>query len=146
MTDLSSNFPHQNIELSNEIIASYRSRLDEAHRVAVQSSIDMMRNNTIFLSVTDTISTSETISTIAAEVPGLLLQAVITPGEPTKEGVLVEAVALPWYEIVQLLVKDPRFMYEMDWRKWEEVIAGAYKRQGFEVILTPRSHDGGRDI
>ena len=32
----------------------------------------------------------------------------------------------------------------MDWRKWE--IAGAYVEQGFEVILTPRSKDKGRDI
>ena len=31
--------------------------------------------------------------------------------------------------------------------KWEEMIAGAYSRAGFdEVILTPRSGDYGRDV
>jgi restriction system protein len=35
---------------------------------------------------------------------------------------------------------------EIDWRKWEEIIAAAYKQQGFEVILTPRSNDKGRDV
>ena len=31
--------------------------------------------------------------------------------------------------------------------KWEEIVAGAYKKAGFdEVILTPRSGDLGRDV
>jgi restriction system protein len=37
-------------------------------------------------------------------------------------------------------------MHQIDSRKWEEIVAGAYKRAGFEVELTPRSNDGGRDI
>jgi restriction system protein len=35
----------------------------------------------------------------------------------------------------------------LDWRKVEELVAAAYKREGWhEVILTPRSGDRGRDI
>jgi len=35
----------------------------------------------------------------------------------------------------------------LGWRTLEELIAGAYTREGWrEVILTPRSGDGGRDI
>src|SRR3989442_13819378 len=35
--------------------------------------------------------------------PSLLLQAVIIPGDKTTEGQLVEAVALPWFEIIELI-------------------------------------------
>ena len=41
---------------------------------------------------------------------------------------------------------DPKAMYQFDWRKWEEIIAGAYKAAGFDVILTPASGDKGRDV
>jgi restriction system protein len=78
--------------------------------------------------------------------PSLLLQAVLIPGEKTAEGQLVEAVALPWFQIIEMLKQSPETIYEIDWRKWEEIIAATYKRQGFEVTLTPRSNDGGRDI
>ncbi len=38
-------------------------------------------------------------------------------------------------------------MFKISWRKLEELIAGAYEREGgSEVILTPRSGDRGRDI
>jgi restriction system protein len=43
--------------------------------------------------------------------------------------------------------RDPQAMYQFDWRKWEEIIAGAYKAAGFKVvILTPASGDKGRDV
>lgn len=80
------------------------------------------------------------------DVPNILLQAVVVPGAKTEDGILIEAVALPWFEIVEMMVKDPNAMYQLDWRKWEEMIAGAYKREGYEVILTPRSGDKGRDV
>jgi restriction system protein len=80
------------------------------------------------------------------EPPDVLLQAVIVPGDRTSEGILIESIALPWYDIVKLMLANPRTIYELDWRKWEELIAGAYKREGYEVILTPRSNDKGRDV
>jgi len=77
----------------------------------------------------------------------LLLQAVIVPGNRTFEGRLVEAVALPWFEIIQLLGNDPALAFQIEPRKWEEIIAGAYKAAGFdEVTLTSRSGDFGRDV
>jgi restriction system protein len=77
----------------------------------------------------------------------LLLQTVIVPGARTDEGRLIEAVALPWFEIIALLQKDPSIAFQLSPEKWEEVIAGAYKKAGFdEVTLTPRSGDHGRDI
>ena len=77
----------------------------------------------------------------------LLLQAVIVPGAKTDEGQLIEAVALPWFEIIELLSRNPSLAYQIKDRTWEEIIAGAYQRAGFDdVTLTPRSGDFGRDV
>lgn len=65
----------------------------------------------------------------------------------TDDGFMVQAVALPWREIVRRLAQDPKFLYEIDWRAMEELIAGAYKQYGCpDVVLTPRSGDKGRDV
>ncbi|MDA2938168.1 restriction endonuclease [Acidobacteria bacterium AH-259-A15] len=77
----------------------------------------------------------------------LLLQAVVVPGAKTDEGQLIEAVTLPWFEIIEELSRNPSLAYQIDYRKWEEIIAGAYQRAGFdEVTLTSRSGDFGRDV
>jgi restriction system protein len=77
----------------------------------------------------------------------LLLQAVVVPGESTNEGKLIEAVAIPWFEIINALKNNPKLAFQIPPRKWEEIIAGAYKKAGFdEVTLTPRSGDLGRDV
>jgi restriction system protein len=79
--------------------------------------------------------------------PSLTLKALLIPGSNTEQGLLVRAVAVPWFEIMKMLRQDPAAVYQLDWRRWEEIIAGAYTRAGFdEVILTPRSGDGGKDI
>jgi restriction system protein len=75
-----------------------------------------------------------------------LIQAVLVPGEQTSEGQLIQAVAIPWFAIVRRILSEPSTIFEVDWRKWEELIAAAYKQEGWEVILTPRSNDRGRDI
>ncbi len=77
----------------------------------------------------------------------LLLQAVIVPGAKTDEGQLIEAVGLPWFEIIESLKNDPSLAFRIKPRQWEEIIAGAYWKAGFEeVTLTARSGDFGRDI
>jgi restriction system protein len=77
----------------------------------------------------------------------LLLQAAIVPGAKTDAGQLIEAVALPWFEIIAALSRNPSLAYQINARKWEEIIAGAYQRAGFdEVTLTPQSGDFGRDV
>lgn len=46
-----------------------------------------------------------------------------------------------------MMQRDPGAVFEIGWRKWEEIIAGAYRQAGFdEVILTPRSADRGCDV
>lgn len=79
--------------------------------------------------------------------PGLVLKTLLDFKETTDEGQLIEAVTLPWLEILELLAKDPEAAFQIPARKWEEIVAGAYHRAGFEdVILTPRSGDYGRDV
>ena len=59
----------------------------------------------------------------------------------------MRAVALPWFEIVSSVEKDPQFLHRIPWRRLEELIAGAYERDGWdEVTITPPSGDSGRDI
>jgi len=77
----------------------------------------------------------------------LLPAAIVIFGDKVNEGQLIEGVAVPWFEILRELDRNPKFLFQIDWRQFEEFLAGAYERAGWpEVILTPRSGDGGRDI
>lgn len=80
------------------------------------------------------------------DLPSIVLQAVLEFGDRTKEGLLVRAVAVPWLAIIRLMQQDRKLIYELDPRKWEELVAGAWRQEGYDVILTPRSGDGGKDV
>lgn len=107
---------------------------------------------TILVSVFDgmtMLDDSATVLVIRATISAtnLLLQTVIVPSRKTDEGQLIEAVTLPWFAIIKALSSNPSFAYQISDRKWEEIVAGAYKKAGFEeVTLTPRRGDYGRDI
>src|SRR5262245_31439016 len=97
------------------------------------------------------VATSVRVELVESSVPlnpeVLLQAAVILTGDTTQEGILVQGIAVAWEEIIQQFTQDPDFLFKVSWRKLEEIIAGAYQREGWsEVILTPRSADGGRDI
>jgi restriction system protein len=82
-----------------------------------------------------------------AQPPAVVLKALLSFGDRTSEGVLVRAVAEPWFRILELIQRDPEAIYRIEPRSWEEIIAGAYDEAGFdEVTLTPRSGDLGRDV
>jgi hypothetical protein len=68
--------------------------------------------------------------------PALLTQTLIIRESKTAEGVLIASIALP----------SP--VYQIDPWKWEEIIAASYQESGLfdEVILTPRSNDGAKDV
>lgn len=86
--------------------------------------------------------------TVSQDPPDILIAAeVLSFRGITPDGQLVEAVTLPWFEIVDHLATDPAFFSKVHWRKVEEIIAGAFERDGWpEVVLTPRSADKGRDV
>ena len=85
---------------------------------------------------------SYTIDTL----PAILMQAVVSVGEKTPEGHRIQAVTLPWFTIIEEVQRDAAYLNQIDWRKLEELVAGAYEQAGYEVVLTPRSADRGRDI
>lgn len=75
------------------------------------------------------------------------VSSVIIPEQKSTEGVLVKSASLVWASIVDELELDWRKAYEIPSHVWEEIVAGAYKKAGFdEVTLTPRSGDDGRDV
>ena len=79
--------------------------------------------------------------------PPLLMQQVLIFADKTREGILVAAVNEPWFEIIAELERNPDLAFQISPERWEHMVAGAYKRAGFDdVILTPRSGDFGRDI
>jgi restriction system protein len=89
------------------------------------------------------LSGKEPLGTATVIVVTTLLQF----GSRTNEGLLVNAVAAPWFELIQRVRNDPAFLCKIDWRDLEELAAGAYKRSGWDsVVLTPRSGDDGRDV
>lgn len=82
-----------------------------------------------------------------ASLPEVSLIAVVELAGATEDGRIVEAVGPAWREIIETLARDPNAAYSIDSRAWEELIAGAYHRAGYdEVVLTPRSGDFGRDV
>jgi len=83
----------------------------------------------------------------AEENTQLLLQAVVVPGERTDEGKLIEAVTIPWFDIIALLYQDLNMAFQITPEKWEAIVAQAYHKAGFDkVTLRPRSGDLGRDL
>jgi hypothetical protein len=49
-------------------------------------------------------------------------------------------------EIIRQLAARPHLMYELQPRKFEELVAELFRDMGYDVVLTPASGDGGRDI
>jgi restriction system protein len=80
--------------------------------------------------------------------PPILVQAeIVIFGDRTAEGQLVKNVGVLWFEILNRLKADPEFWFKLNWRQLEELVAGAYVRQGCSrVEVTPRSSDGGVDV
>ena len=54
----------------------------------------------------------------------------------------------PFLAIVECILREPELIYQVEPRKWEEIVAAIYDESGFfdSVILTKRSADGGRDV
>jgi restriction system protein len=77
----------------------------------------------------------------------VMVGGLVVPERKTTEGVLIKSASVAWVEVARQLKTDWSLAYRIPSEKWEELIAGAYSRAGFdEVILTPRSGDYGRDV
>jgi restriction system protein len=81
------------------------------------------------------------------EADELLIGALIETRKKAEGDAIVKMIAPAWLELVRLIQANPRILNSMADRKFEELIAGAYKRAGFDkVVLTPQSADHGVDV
>jgi restriction system protein len=95
----------------------------------------------------DLLSAVDAVFSKEASNSPLLVGSLVIPERKTAEGLLIKSTSVGWMEIAERLKNDWSIAYQIPPEKWEEMIAGAYSRAGFdEVILTPRSGDHGRDI
>jgi restriction system protein len=51
-----------------------------------------------------------------------------------------------WLEIAQQLGTDWSKAFQLSPREWEEMLARAFDKEGYQVTLTPSSGDRGRDV
>lgn len=82
----------------------------------------------------------------ATDIASLTITSLIVPDRPTSEGLLIKSCGNVWIEIAQRLGEDWGLAFQLDSRQWEEMFAGALSREGYEVTLTPRTGDHGRDV
>ena len=77
----------------------------------------------------------------------IVISSLIIPEKLVHEGILIKSTSAVWAEIVDQLGADWSVAYQLGSEKWEELVAGAFKKAGYDdVILTPRSGDHGRDV
>lgn len=67
-------------------------------------------------------------------------------GDADNEGQVIKAVAPAWWKLLEYLKENPNEIFQLPPRKFEELVAAAYKSEGWDVKLTPRSGDNGIDV
>lgn len=67
-------------------------------------------------------------------------------GEAPGNSGVIESVAAVNEKLIAHLAHCPELLYNLEPRRFEELVAELLKAQGFEATLTPRTRDGGRDI
>jgi restriction system protein len=92
-------------------------------------------------------SSAEAVGAIVEGPPEVALAfGLLDFGERVEEGQVILAITPAWVQIITDLEKDPNALYRLSPREAEELVAGAYRSQDWQVTLTPRSGDGGVDI
>jgi restriction system protein len=76
----------------------------------------------------------------------LSFDGIIIPEQRVAEGILLRSTSFVWQEIAERLGADWTVAYQLSSENWEEIVAGAFKKAGYSVVLTPRSGDHGRDV
>jgi restriction system protein len=82
----------------------------------------------------------------SSKAPELALGFLLDFGAKVDEGMIVRAVTPAWLAILKELHPGVQVLLRLTDREFEELIAGAYRQMGAEVILTPRSGDHGIDV
>ncbi|MFZ2159536.1 MAG: restriction endonuclease [Bradyrhizobium sp.] len=81
-----------------------------------------------------------------SNVATLTVSGLIVPEKEGSEGILVKSYGVMWLEIARQLGTDWSTAFQLSPRQWEEMLAGAFAKEGYQVTLTPSSGDRGRDV
>jgi restriction system protein len=111
--------------------------------------VPLRRNPILMPQLVEPVLPSAAAAVLTAQAPRatLSVSSIIIPERSTEEGVLVKATSQVWVEIVQVLGNDWTLACQLPPEKWEEIVAGAFKKAKYdEVTLTPRSGLNGRDV
>jgi restriction system protein len=104
---------------------------------------------TFHLEVHDSILllSSTDVSLVVNSAPPFSFGAIVKLERKVPDGQIIKLIDPVYTHLVNELTRNPQLIYQIDSRKWEEIIAAAYDKEGFdEVILTPSSGDRGRDV
>ena len=104
---------------------------------------------TFHVSVSDTVQVrSSTKAYIVVETtPPFSFSTIVKVEKEVPDGQIITLVDPFYSELINAISINPELIYQIEPRKWEEIIAAAYDKAGFDkVILTPRSADYGRDV
>jgi restriction system protein len=104
---------------------------------------------TFHLSIEDAIQlqSSTSVTLILNSAPPFSFGVIVKVERKVPDGQKITLVDPIYTYLIDAIKKDSEIIYRIDPRVWEEIIAAAYDKAGFdEVILTPRSGDYGRDV
>jgi restriction system protein len=89
----------------------------------------------------------KTPPTLSGELPELVISAIVEKGGRTDDGDVIIGVYPVFHRLLRDIIRDLAAAYQMTPRQFEEFVAAAYEKEGWDVvILTPASGDKGRDI
>lgn len=74
------------------------------------------------------------------------LQAIVEKTSRGPEGYGIEVIEPAWNFYLDAIARDPAGMQSLNADQWEQMLAAYYTKEGYNVILTPRSGDQGRDL
>jgi HJR/Mrr/RecB family endonuclease len=73
----------------------------------------------------------------------LILPSFWTPDRQKEQETLLGGSV---HEILSAIAAEKRELASVSWRQLEEIVAEILREKGMEISLTPKTHDGGRDI
>ncbi len=82
------------------------------------------------------------------------MSSIIVPEKRNAQGIIISAHAIAWAEICRHLVNDWSKAYEIPATKWEEIVAGAFDKAGYDQVFLnasirrpwPRCHRSQRGV
>lgn len=63
-----------------------------------------------------------------------------------EEKKIITNLGICTFDLISEIARNPKLLYQIDSRKFEELLANIFSRHGFSIELTKKTRDGGRDI